>query len=312
MTLAIKVEDVIKTFGKVVALNRVSFSLPKGCILGYLGPNGAGKTTTIRILTKLLEPDSGYIELLGHDISDDFESVKHLIGVMSAERTYLLEHMTIERNLKLFGRLYGLSRVELERRINELLDLLDLKEHRNKRIYELSRGLKVRSSLCRALINSPEILFLDEPTSGIDILHAQRIRNYIKEISRKGTTIFLATHNMHEAQQLSDYLAFLDKGRILAYGEAESILRKFSPIEKVVKIKCSEPRVLLERLLEEGYDVEEFSNEVIVKLKSNYDLNYLLTKITSIVKVYSISTMEPSLEKVFKSFYKRSRGVVEE
>ena len=153
---------------------------------------------------------------------------------------------------------------------------------------------------------------MDEPTSGIDILHAQRIRNYIKEISRKGTTIFLATHNMREAQQLSDYLAFLDKGRILAYGEAESILRKFSPIEKVVKIKCSEPRVLLERLSEEGYDVEEFSNEIIVRLKSNHDLNYLLTKITSTVKVYSLSTVKPSLEEVFKFFYEESRGVAEE
>ncbi|RLG72514.1 MAG: ABC transporter ATP-binding protein [Thermoprotei archaeon] len=311
--LAIKVSNLVKVFKikrnkKIVALRGITFSLPKGHILGYLGPNGAGKTTTIRILTGFLEPDDGYAELLGYDISREFERVKHLINIMSTERTYLIENMTIERNLRLFGRLYGFRGLELKRRIRELLEFFDLKEHKDKRIYELSRGLRVRSSLCRALINYPEVLFLDEPTSGIDVICAEQIRSYIRKISREGTTIFLATHNMYEAQRLSDYLAFLDRGRIIAYGRTEEILEKFSPLEKVVRIKCDKPRELAKHLLSEGYEVEEKGGEVRVRLRRGQELNPLLVEIASTARIDFISVVEPSLEEVFKHLYGRGGG----
>lgn len=302
MDLAVKAKNIVKTFDSVVALNDVSFSIPRGCIFGYLGPNGAGKTTTIRILTNLLEPDSGHIEILGHDIHGEFDTVKPSIGLMSAERAYLAPHLTIKRNLRLFGRLYGLKGQELKTKIQELLDFFGMSKYQDRRVYELSRGLRVRASLCKSLVNAPQLLFLDEPTSGIDVMYTLQIRRYIKDISKQGCTVFLTTHDMHEAQQLSEYVAFLDKGQLIAYGRTNELLQKLQDISSVrkIRVRCDKPEELSTALLKDDYEVEKMNDEIYVKLKLTEDLNTPLLKIASAVKVHSISVIEPSLEDLFK------------
>lgn len=205
------------------ALQGVDLTVRHGSIFGILGPNGAGKTTLISILTTLLRPDSGWARVLDLDVVTQAAVLRQHIN-LAASNAHFLWCLTTEENLRFAGRLYGIGRRALSARIEELLELFDLKSHRHIRFEHLSTGLKQRLALAKALINSPRLLFLDEPTTGLDPLMAQHIREQIARLNREeGLTILLTTHNLREAEMLCDEVAFLKEGCLAATGSIHDL-----------------------------------------------------------------------------------------
>ena len=206
-----------------MAVNGVSFNVHRNEIYGLLGPNGAGKTTTINILITLLKPTSGEAYIDGIDVVKKPAEVRKKIGVVFQDPT-LDVFLTAYENMYIHGRIYGLSGRELETRINELLDFVDLKRFANKVVRYFSGGMKRRLEIARSLLHEPEILFLDEPTIGLDPQTRNKIWEYIMRIRKeKGTTILLTTHYMDEAEMLCDRIAIMDHGKIIAEGTADQL-----------------------------------------------------------------------------------------
>lgn len=207
-------------------LREVDLEVGSGAIFGILGPNGAGKTTLISILATLLRPDSGQAQVLGLDVIKDAARLRERIN-LTASGAHFLWCLTVEENLRFYGRLYGLGGRALSAKLESLLALFDLGPHRRVTFERLSTGLKQRLALAKALINTPELLFLDEPTTGLDPEMAQHIREEILRLNREaGLTILLTTHNLREAEQLCHEVAFLKEGQLLARGRISELQRR--------------------------------------------------------------------------------------
>jgi len=222
---AIVVSGLSKNFGSLKALTEVSFSVPRGEIFAYLGPNGAGKTTTIRILSGLLDRDAGEVSVCGADVAEAPVFVKERIGVVPDESN-LYPELTCRRNLEYMGELFGLPRGRRTSRAAELLPFFDLADRATTPFGALSRGLKRRLTIAAALMNHPEVLFLDEPTTGLDVPSARALRDLIRTVNRQGATVFLTTHNLYEAEALSTRVLILIKGRVAAQGTPEEIRQR--------------------------------------------------------------------------------------
>jgi ABC-2 type transport system ATP-binding protein len=245
--LAVDARDLVKTFRsgwlrkrRTEALRGASLQVPRGAILGLLGPNGAGKTTLLSILATLLLPDSGSATVLGHDIVRDPFAVRRRLNMASGNASFVWSLRPAEV-LSFYGRLYGLSGAVLRRRVEELIERSELGPHRRTEYNELSTGLKQRLAFAKALLNEPEVLFLDEPTLGLDPDVSIRIRGQIAELRReRGTTIILTTHYMREAEELCDTIAFIKGGRILAEGSADALKRQIR-IGDVIALRLDPP-----------------------------------------------------------------------
>lgn len=211
----IRIDQLIKKYGSLMAINGVDLHVPAGELFAYLGPNGAGKTTTIRILTGLTKLSGGRASLNGQDIEKDALAAKRQCGLVP-QNINLDSELTVYENLDIHGRLFGMKPAVRKAKINELLTYVDLHDRSNSLVKQLSGGMKRRVMVARALMHSPRILFLDEPTVGLDANIRRRIWSLIKKIQQDGTTIFLTTHYIEEAEFLADRVAFLDKGRIVA------------------------------------------------------------------------------------------------
>jgi ABC-2 type transport system ATP-binding protein len=207
----IEIEQLVKHYGEVRAVDGVSLTAREGEILGLLGHNGAGKTTTIRMLTGRARPTSGTARVCGCDIVRERERMKPLINLVFEEQN-LYERLSGRENLQLFAELYGLPKT----RVEELLEAVRLQEAAKRKVRTYSSGMKQRLLVARALLNRPKVLFLDEPTRGLDPTSAREVRDMVREQARKGTTVFLTTHYMEEADELCDRVAFLSSGRIVA------------------------------------------------------------------------------------------------
>lgn len=207
----IAVENLAKSYGRVKALDGITFTVNRGEVFSLLGHNGAGKTTTIRILTCRIRPSSGTAEVAGLDCRLDQERIKPRINLVSQDQN-LYERMSGRDNIDFFASLYGAS----NQRAQELLRAIGMADVANRKVKTYSGGMKQRLLIARALVNQPEVLFLDEPTAGLDPASAHEVRALIKDLSRSGTTIFLTTHYMEEADELSDRVAFLSHGKIVA------------------------------------------------------------------------------------------------
>ncbi|HDN62966.1 MAG TPA: ATP-binding cassette domain-containing protein, partial [Candidatus Bathyarchaeota archaeon] len=211
MSEAIVVSNLTKRFGELVAVDHISFKVKRGEFFGFLGPNGAGKTTTIRMLTGVIKPDEGTALVMGYDIERESIKAKQVMGIVPETANAYID-LTVWQNLMFMGELYGIPKEERKRRGESLLRELGLYDRRDFKVKGLSKGMKQRLLLCMALINEPEILFLDEPTVGLDVRSARSIREILQKLNEKGVTIFLTTHNMEEANQLCNRIAVINHG----------------------------------------------------------------------------------------------------
>ena len=219
---SIVAEDLTYWYGDLVAVDHISFQVARGEILGFLGPNGAGKTTTWKMLTGQMKPKGGKATVLGWDIAGNTEKAQAEIGVCF-EYTNLYEQMSASENLRLFARLFGISGFDDD----ALLKRIGLEGWGKRRVEEFSKGMKQRLMVARSLVNRPKILFLDEPTSGLDPVSSEAIRTIILEERERGATVFLTTHDMMEADKLSDRVAFIDQGKIVALDTPHSLKQTY-------------------------------------------------------------------------------------
>lgn len=225
MPPAIAVSDLVKTYRSVRAVDGISFEVPSGAIVGLLGGNGAGKTTTIAIVMGLVIPTSGRAEMLGHDMASHRHRVLHRVNFQSPY-VEMPMRLTVRQNLSVFGRLYGVR--DLKSRINELADALQLTDFLDRPSGKLSAGQKTRVALAKALVNSPDVLLLDEPTASLDPDTADWVRSHLERYRReRGATILLASHNMPEVERLCDDVIMMKAGRIVDRGAPEALIRRY-------------------------------------------------------------------------------------
>ncbi|MDI6869213.1 MAG: ABC transporter ATP-binding protein [Coprothermobacterota bacterium] len=219
---AIQVSGLTKYYGETLAVDHISFEVEKGEVFGFLGPNGAGKTTTIRTITGLSKPTSGEVSVLGLEVSSKILEIKKHIGVVP-EISNLYDELSAFDNLLFMAQLFGVPRSQRRKRVEALLKMFGLFERKNSLFRTLSRGMKRSLTIASALVHNPQILFLDEPTAGLDVLAAHSLRNLIHNLREQGITIFLTTHYLEEADFLCDRVAILLRGKILKVGTPDSL-----------------------------------------------------------------------------------------
>ncbi len=232
--MIIEAKNLTYSYGDVRAVDHISFSVDKGEILGFLGPNGAGKTTTVKMLTGQLQPQEGYAKVLGYDAAEEPKKIHERIGVCFEEKN-LYPRLSVRENLEFFARLFGITPD-----IDALAKRVDIFRRIDDRAEELSKGLQQRVMFARSLLNDPDILFLDEPTAGLDPISSESIRKIILAEKNKGKTIFLTTHNMMEADMLSDRVAFINEGKIVALDTPENLKLKLGKRALKVRAKTKE------------------------------------------------------------------------
>ena len=256
---AIEVHDLSFAYGEIQAVDGVSFSVAPGEILGFLGPNGAGKSTTIKMLTGQLLPDSGSISVLGMTMPEQTLDIQARIGVCFEEKN-LYENMSARENLDFFARLYGIKGKDFD----PYLRRVGLIDRADDRVASFSKGMRQRLMMTRAMINNPDILFLDEPTDGLDPVSSQAVRNVIKAEADRGASVILTTHDMHEADQLSDRVAFINEGKIEALDTAENL--KLEHGQRSVRIRSRAGSEVAEQVisLEEANAGDQIRNAVSV------------------------------------------------
>jgi ABC-2 type transport system ATP-binding protein len=225
---SIEVKNLTKRFDGFIAVNDISFTVMEGEIFAFLGPNGAGKTTTIKMLTTLLRPSSGRMSINGYDPNENQDGVRHSIGIVFQDAS-LDDELTAYENLEFHGVLYGISKEIRRDRIHQMLQLVELWDRRNDLVKYFSGGMKRRLEIARGFIHHPKVLFLDEPTLGLDPQTRKHIWDYITELNlRENLTIFFTTHNMEEAEKTAEKIAIIDRGRIIAQGSLDELKKRTS------------------------------------------------------------------------------------
>jgi len=270
----VKAQNLTKQFNGNYALNNINFSINAGEIFGFLGPSGSGKTTTINILTDQLNADHGDAYLFGKKVNQITKTDMKKIGIVSDQTGYY-EKLSLYENMILYCKIFGIHK----KKIDNILDKVGLLDSKKKPAEKLSKGMKQRMLLARALLNTPDILFLDEPTSGLDPTTTQKIHKLLLELKADGTTIFLTTHDMNEANFLCDHLALLNKGKIVEFGTPHEITVK-NTIKKKLKLQGANG---------EFYCIEE-KEETDDIIKKFFNSNQ---------EIFSIHSCEPSLEDIF-------------
>jgi len=226
-SLAIQTEALTKRFNSFTAVDHVNLAVNRGEIYGFLGPNGAGKTTAIRMLCTLLTPSSGSARVAGYDILHQPTEVRKKIGLVS-EKLIMYPRLTASENLMFFGSLYEINQNSMRKRVDELLDMVQLTAFKDKPVGGYSSGMRQRLNVIRALLHDPEIIFLDEPTTALDPQSTRFVRDLIKELKEMGHTIVLTTHIMEEADELSDRISIIDHGKIIATDTPRNLKDKYN------------------------------------------------------------------------------------
>ncbi|HAS6406656.1 TPA: ATP-binding cassette domain-containing protein [Vibrio vulnificus] len=242
---AIQAQNVVKKFGDFTAIDNITLNVPKGSIYGFLGPNGCGKSTTIRVLTGLLSPSEGNVDVLGLEIPKESEKLRLKIGYMT-QKFSLYDDLTVEENLQFIGQIFGMDNKTLTQRINEQLATYGLDQRRKQRVSGMSGGQKQRLSLAAATMHKPELLFLDEPTSAVDPENRREFWEQLFDLCDQGTTILVTTHYMDEAERCHR-LAIMEAGLIRADGAPEELMAQMGV--NIVEIKADNLRALKEQLL---------------------------------------------------------------
>jgi len=263
--LAIQTRDLSRSFGSHAVVDDLDLSVPQGELFSLLGPNGAGKTTTIKMLCCLLRPSSGTATVMGHDTQADSLAVKQIIGI-SPQETAIAENLSARENLTLIGRVHGGRKEDVKNRSDELLEMMGLSDRAGERVKKFSGGMKRRLSIAMALVSDPEVLFLDEPTLGLDPQARRKVWEYIAELKGK-KTILLTTHYLEEVDSLADRIAIIDEGRIVAMGTPRELKDSVSDIQvMVVKARNLTPGVI-EGLRQRYPEVTEVEGGVEIRAK---------------------------------------------
>jgi ABC-2 type transport system ATP-binding protein len=301
----VEVTNLTKHYGELVAVDHISFQVKKGELFGFLGPNAAGKTTTIRMLTGVIKPDDGAASIFGYSILRKGLKTRQLIGIVP-EMANAYVDLSAWNNLMLIGELYGVPKSLRRERATRLLKEFGLYERRNHLVKGYSRGMKQKLLLCMALINEPQILFLDEPASGLDVESQRLIRDMIRDFNKKGVAVFLTTHNMDEANQLCDRIAIINHGKIAAIDSPERLRLRSSGLQSI------------EVSFDKGVGIEEFSKfHSVNEAKKMGDKVRLYVDEPSVVidklldfsrsknlKIITLNTLAPTLEDVFLKLVK--------
>ena len=284
---AIVAEGLMYSYGELVAVDSISFNVAEGEILGFLGPNGAGKTTAIKVLTGQLKPRAGQATLLGMDVTKNVEKVQGEMGVCF-EETNLYEQMSAIENLKLFARLFGVRSFDAE----ALLVRVGLAGRGKDRVETYSKGMKQRLMVARSLVSRPRVLFLDEPTAGLDPTSSEAIRNIILEERERGATVFLTTHDMLEADKLSDRVAFMNQGKIVALDTPHNLKQQYG--KRALKAEVSTENGKLE------------NREIILDTP---ETPKAIQQLFAREKVVTVHSEEATLEDIFINI--TGRGLIE-
>ena len=299
---AISVKDLHKNFDEVHAVQGVRFEVQPGEIFSLLGPNGAGKSTIISMLSCLLGPTSGDAEVMGHSILREATQVKESIGVVPQDIA-LYPDLTAWENLLFWGKMYGLRGPALHSRANEVLDVIGLKEQQKRRVDKYSGGMKRRLNVGISLLHKPKVIIMDEPTVGIDPQSRRNILDNVLALNKAGMTVLYTTHYMEEAQELSDHIAIMDNGNIIAKGTHDELVKLVGEQDRIELSLTSSPVNLIEKWEGiEGVNIVKSENGQLTLLVD--DSNVLLPRLFETatdegVRISSVEIQEPNLESVF-------------
>jgi ABC-2 type transport system ATP-binding protein len=298
------VENLVKRFGDVTAVNGVSFTVERGEVFSLLGPNGAGKTTTISVLSTLMLPTSGEATVGGHSVTKDPMAVKRIIGIVPQDLA-LYEELSARENLAFWGQMYGLSGKTLTLRIDEVLAQIGLTERAKARVKTYSGGMKRRVNIGIGLLHKPELIFMDEPTVGIDPQSRRAILDSVKELNRQGMTVLYTTHYMEEAQELSHRVGIIDHGELIALGTQKELTKQVGEMETLVlhldEMQDVQALAAALKTLEgtRHAQVSDHSVTLIVP-EAEEVLAPAVSKANELgIKIRSIDIREPNLEAVF-------------
>ena len=291
---AIEVSNLRKVYDELVAVNNISFSVKKGVVFAFLGPNGAGKTTTVEMIENIREPTEGIIKILGNNIKTSFDAVKEKIGILPQE-FHSFERLTVRETLDFFSKLY-----KKRASIDDIIEAMDLCDQENKLYMNLSGGLKQRVGVAISLVNDPDIIFLDEPTTGLDPKARREVWTVISGLRNRGKTVFLTTHYMEEAEYLADHIAIIHKGNIIAEGSLEELINKHGE-GSVLHIKDCKTKEAVKFLKDEGFNAYKESNgDIAVKIEHKDRVLEILSILRhECVEYDSIDIRRSNLEEVF-------------
>ena len=298
----IEVKNLTKNYGNFKALDGINFSVKPGQVFGFLGPNGAGKSTTIKLLTTLIKPTTGSLQILGINAIQNPLEVRHKIGVVLQQPSYE-PTLTVEKSLEKYGMMWNISSEERKRRMEKLLVDFELVEIRKKRNEDLSIGQRRRVQVAREFMHDMDLLFLDEPTVGLDPSARRKLLDFIKNKVSSGLTIFYTTHILSEVEYLCDEVAIIDKGKIITIDTPESLKKKFGK-EKTIKIHLSEKISSIKQLLDDINECEiNFENGTNIIIQSEKS-ELVLLKILKIlndenIEIEDLSAVPTNLEEIF-------------
>jgi len=310
---AIVAQGLVKRYGQVVALDGLDLTVPRGSVLGLLGPNGAGKTTAVRIFTTLLRPDAGLATVAGMDVIADAKKLRRTIG-LSGQYAAVDEHLTGFENLDMVGRLYHLGRRRSRERARELLERFDLTEAADRVVKTYSGGMRRRLDLAGALVSEPSVLFLDEPTTGLDPRSRLALWEVIEELVAGGSTLLLTTQYMEEADRLSDEIAVIDHGRVIALGTADQLKAQVGGerLELVVErgSELAVARSVLTSLASAEVRVDRHARKVTVPVSggSKVLIDALRALDAESVHVLDVGLRRPTLDDVFLTLTGHAAG----
>jgi ABC-2 type transport system ATP-binding protein len=293
---AIEVAHLKKVYGNLTAVDDISFAVKTGEIFAFLGPNGAGKTTTVEMIESIRQPTAGSIKLLGKDITTNFNEVKEKIGILPQE-FHSFERLTVRETLVYFSQLY-----KKKANVDDIITALDLESHRDMLYKNLSGGLKQRVGVAISLVNDPDIIFLDEPTTGLDPKARREVWGVIAGLRKKGKTVFLTTHYMEEAEFLADHIAVIHKGKIIAEGTLEDLIRRYGK-NSIMHIKnCKDASDVVEMLKQEGFEevTSEGNGDIAIKINYKERVLEILSHLRhDCIEYDSVDIRRSNLEEVF-------------
>ena len=314
LKVAISVNRLTKKFGTFIAVNEINFEVNAGEIFGFLGPNGSGKTTTIRMMLGLLKPTTGTVKVLGISTTDEYKSIRHHIGYMS-QRFSLYNDLTVLQNLNFYGAVYGLPHNLMKERIHNVLEMSNMTGHENQKTKNLSGGWRQRLALSAAILHKPKVLFLDEPTAGVDPISRRKFWDLLYDLVAQKITVFITTHYMDEAEHCHR-LAFIQRGEIIASGSPSEIKQKKirNKILELTPMYTDELIKLLNQLKASDrniFDEFEFFGSQIHVISNNPKklMQILKNKITlDDVSPVKMEIIDPSLEDVFIASMRRDQS----